>query len=99
MSKNLNNRYGECCNCPAFMEDQGRIITNYVPSRSYHSQLSNEMNVKDSNEMRMKLQNIGLERSHKEFQDMSGMCQNRDNKKFNVDKSKYTFDEKLDPVY
>ena len=98
MSENLNNRYGECCNCPAFMEDQGRIITNYVPSRTYHSQLSKEMNVKDSNEMRMKLQNVGLEKSHQEFQNIA-TCQNKENNKFNVDKSKYTFNEALNPVY
>jgi hypothetical protein len=98
MSINLNNRYGECCNCPAFMEDQGRIITNYMSSRTYHSQLRKELNINDSNDLRMKLQNEGLERSQKEFNNMSG-CQNNGNNKFYVDKSKYTFTDKLDPVY
>jgi len=98
MSKNLNNRYGECCNCPAFMEDQGRIITNYQPSRSYHSDLKRELNVKDSNEMRMLLQNNGLERSQKEFQNITG-CQNNEKNRFNIDLSKYTFNEKLNPIY
>ncbi len=98
MSKNLNNRYGECCNCPAFMEDQGRIITNYMPSRTYHSQLKEELKVKDSNELRMRLQNQGLEISQQEFQKISG-CENKRDIIFNVDKSSYNFNDKLDPVY
>ncbi len=104
MSKNLNNKYGECCNCPAFMEDQGRIITNYMPSRSYHTQLKKELNVKDSNEMRMMLQNSGLEKSQREFQNITG-CQNNitntygEKNKFYVDLSDYTFNEKLNPIY
>jgi len=98
MNFNLNNKYGECCNCPAFMEDQGRIITNYQPSRTLHSNLSKELKVKDSNDMRMRLQEIGLEKSHNEFKNMS-QCKNNEKNKFNVDKSKYTFNEKLDPVY
>ena len=95
MNKNLNNRYGNCCNCPAFMEDQGRIITNYMPSKQLHTEMMKKFKLTDSNQYRMYLQENGLDLSHKEFNSLS-KCTDNDKNKFYLDKSKYTFNEKVD---
>jgi hypothetical protein len=51
---NANNKYGECCGCPAFMADS-RGVTIWEPTRSYHAGLASTLNVSDSNAFRKTL--------------------------------------------
>ena len=53
-----NNQFGECCHCPALMQDS-RIFTSYVPRRDYNAALMAKTHTKDSNRYREVLQENG----------------------------------------
>lgn len=53
---NVNNKYGQCCGCPAFMNDS-RIFTIWEPNKLYHYKLSQYYNVSNDNALRYNLTN------------------------------------------
>ena len=55
---NLNNKFGECCNCPA-LSTGDQYFTNYVSSRLFNNNLQNKLGLKDSNSLRLNLQTNG----------------------------------------
>lgn len=52
---NADNRYGNCCNCPARMSD-GRIFTNWVADERINYYIQSANNIYDSTEYRLFLQ-------------------------------------------
>ena len=40
---NLDNKFGNCCNCPGFVNDD-RLFTNYVSSRIYNDSTMKKLN-------------------------------------------------------
>jgi hypothetical protein len=54
---NLNNKFGECCSCPALYDH--RILTSYVPRRDYNASVMKEMNVTNGIDYRVALQQNG----------------------------------------
>jgi hypothetical protein len=40
---NSNNKFGKCCNCPAFMSDS-RLFTNWETSKTYNYKLGVKLN-------------------------------------------------------
>jgi hypothetical protein len=40
---NSNNKFGKCCNCPAFMNDS-RLFTNWETSKTYNYKLGLKLN-------------------------------------------------------
>jgi len=82
---NIDNKFGECCKCPALMQD-GRIYTSYAPRRDYNASLMKEFKVSNSNEYRHFLQNNGksiINSLHHNFED-SFRCVDTATNKFNV---------------
>jgi len=55
---NLDNKFGECCKCPAKIQD-GRIYTSYVPRRDYNTNIMKEVKASDSHQYRSILQAQG----------------------------------------
>jgi len=55
----MNNIFGSCCNCPAMIADQGRIISDYSPSKNINNNIMKLNNLKNNNELRLFLQNNG----------------------------------------
>ena len=52
----MNNRYGECCGCPAHMSD-ARLFTNYQKSSVVNQQIRAANNIETNNQYRQYLQN------------------------------------------
>lgn len=52
---NLNNKFGNCCNCPGLMED-GRIYTSYVPRKDLNYSLMAEVQAGNNNQYKDILQ-------------------------------------------
>ena len=92
---NLNNKFGECCNCPA-LSTGNQFFTNFVSSRLYNDNLKKKLGIKDSNSFRSNLQSNATKY-------MSNVNNNFDNEKcksnnknnFYIDTSKYNFSTKL----
>jgi hypothetical protein len=79
----LNNKFGNCCNCPALMSD-GRLFTSYVPHKEYNSRLMKELGVSNSIEYKTVLQNNG-ETINKDIIDKltaGTICKNNGTNKF-----------------
>lgn len=57
---NLNNKFGECCNCPALMDDS-RLFTSYVPRRDYNALLMKDTQLTNSIDYKNMLQQNGAE--------------------------------------
>ena len=52
---NSNNKFGKCCNCPAFMDDS-RLFTNWETSKTYNYKLGLKLNA-DTNTKYKKIDN------------------------------------------
>ena len=97
---NLNNKYGECCNCPALMSDHGRMFTNYISSRLYNDIFSKSLKSSDSHSYREKLQNNSQILSSNEIVKYEQVrCKSNNINKFYIDSSNYTFDKPLKDGY
>ena len=97
---NLDNKFGNCCNCPGFVNDD-RLFTNYVSSRIYNDSTMKKLNASNSHEYRNKLQNHAVDimkNTSKYYNDNVG-CFSDDKNKFYIDSSKYGFDTKLSKQY
>jgi hypothetical protein len=97
---NLNNKFGQCCNCPALMSDKGRMFTNYVSSRIYNDYASKMFFISDAHTYREKLQVDGSAIRADEIQKYEkNKCKNNKKNSFYIDSSKYTFDKPLTDAY
>ena len=72
---NCDNKFGECCNCPAIMSD-GRFMTNYTSTQKMVANIKQMNNITDENEFRAFLQKngSGLIEKQKKFLLQSKMC-------------------------
>jgi hypothetical protein len=52
----MNNKLGKSCNCPAFIDDQGRAFTNYESSKEMNKRVYIENGHKNNNEFRKYIQ-------------------------------------------
>jgi len=98
----LNNKFGQCCDCPALMSDKGRMFTNYVSSRLYNDSYSKFLKVPDAHSYRNKLQEEGnLFRSIEVYRFDKAKCKSDGKTKalFYIDSSNYTFDKPLTDAY
>lgn len=96
---NLNNKFGQCCGCPALMSDKGRLFTNYMSSRLYNDINSKQLKVPDSHSYREKLQNDSSLRQNEILKFETVRCKSDGKNKFYIDSSKYTFDKPLTDAY
>ena len=55
---NSDNKFGECCKCPAKMND-GRLFTNYLPNSTLNSYVKKVNNITSENDYRQFLQKNG----------------------------------------
>ena len=94
---NLNNKFGECCSCPALISD-GRLFTSYVPRKDLNIQLMKQVKVTNNNDYKDFLQNNGEQiiLSIQSTLDSSLKCTDTKNIRFNqlVDIDSY-FNEQL----
>ena len=96
---NLNNKFGECCGCPALMNDD-RLFNNYVSSRIQNDQIRKSLNLPDSHSYRKTLQNNGQDFINNDVKRIENVrCKSNSKNKFYIDYSKYTFDKPLSDGY
>ena len=95
----LNNKFGQCCGCPALMSDKGRLFTNYVSSRIYNDMNSKQLKTSDAHSYRERLQNESSIRSNEIAKYETVRCKDDSKNKFYIDGSKYTFDKPLSDPY
>jgi len=82
---NLNNIYGVCCNCPAMLDDQGRLFTNYKISRDINVDIMKANNINNAHEYRMYLQNNANKLMNNEINRLeNSRCKNNNNDRFSV---------------
>jgi len=98
---NLNNKFGECCKCPALMED-GRYLSSYIPHKTYNEILMFNLGVKDTHQYRNVLQKNGellINNIQKETQ-TNYVCLNHENKLFyeRIDDINGVFDREYNKV-
>jgi len=92
---NLNNKFGECCNCIA-LSNGDQYFNNYVSSRLYNSNLQKKLGIKDSHSFRLNLQVNGttfIKNEHIKYE--NDKCTSDKNNNFYLDTSKYDFSTKL----
>lgn len=98
MSK-LNNKFGDCCNCPALINDD-RLFNNYTSSRLYNDILRRSLKLSDSHDYRDNLQKNGIDIMKTKVYNVEKIrCKNDKNNDFYYDFSKYTFDKPLENQY
>ena len=96
---NLNNKFGECCNCPAITTGK-QYFTNFVSSRVYDDNLKNKLGIKDSNLFRLNLQSNGARYiSNENLKYDNTRCKSNKKNNFYIDTSKYDFSTKLTNEY
>lgn len=96
---NLNNKFGECCNCPA-LSNGDQYFTNYVSSRLYNDDLQKKLGIKDSNSFRINLQSNGTKYMSKEhIKYDNNRCKSDKKNNFYIDTSNYNFSTKLTNEY
>ena len=92
---NLNNKFGECCNCPA-LSTGDQYFTNYVSSRIYNYNLQKKLGIKDSNAYRLNLQSNGTKyMSDENIKYGNEVCKSNKTNNFYIDTSNYNFSTKL----
>lgn len=95
---NSNNKFGQCCDCPAIMSDS-RLFTNWETSKTFNYKLAHKLNV-DTNTKYKKLLVSNPEYVTNDFYKDSIKCKN--DKKFTKDSTLYhqQFTEQiLDEMY
>jgi hypothetical protein len=96
---NLNNKFGECCGCPALVNGD-RLFNNYVSSRLRNDQIRKTLNLPDSHSYRLVLQSSGQNFVGEEIKRIEKVrCKSNDKNKFYIDSSKYNFDKPLSDGY
>jgi len=96
---NLNNKFGECCDCPALMNGD-RLFNNYVSSRIQNDQIRKSLKLPDSHSYRKILQNDAQDFINNDIKRMENIrCKSNSKNKFYFDLSTYTFDKPLSDGY
>jgi hypothetical protein len=96
---NLNNKFGECCGCPALVNDD-RLFNNYVSSRLRNDQIRKSLNITDSHTYRSILQTASQNFIGDDIKRIeNSRCKSNDKNKFYIDSSKYNFDKPLTNGY
>lgn len=96
---NQNNKFGECCGCPALMSD-GHLITNWASSSIYNDEYMKLLKINNSHTYRNNLQTNAqslMTNEHKYFDQVT--CKSDKKNKFYIDSSKYSFDYLLPDGY
>jgi hypothetical protein len=97
MSKNnlnLNNKFGECCRCPA-LTNRDILFTNYLSSKIFESNVQNNLAM-NSHGYRHFLQTKSNDYIKMETDYLSkNKCTNNNKNKFYIDTSKYDFSTNL----
>ena len=72
---NSDNKLGECCKCPAKMDDS-RLFTNYLQSSKLNTYVKKVNDIKDDNMYRLFLQENGLKimENERKFLDENKRC-------------------------
>lgn len=72
---NSDNKFGECCNCPAKMSD-ARLFTNYMSTSQITAHIKETNNIKDEHEYRLFLQKNGntIMANERDFLRKNKMC-------------------------
>ena len=92
---NLNNKFGECCNCPALSTGQ-QYFTNYESSRLYNDKLRKNLSLNDTHSFRLNLQQNGLKYiSNENIKITNDKCSSNTLNNFYLDGSTYNFSTKL----
>jgi hypothetical protein len=96
---NLNNKFGECCGCPALVNGD-RIFNNYVSSRLRNDQIKKSLNLSDSHSYRLVLQNTGQNIINNETNRLNNLrCKSDGKNKFYIDSSNFNFEKPLTDGY
>jgi hypothetical protein len=82
---NSNNKFGKCCNCPAFMSDS-RLFTNWETSKTYNYKLGVKLNT-DTHSKYKKMLLSNPEYVTNDFYKESIKCNKNDD--FNEDSTLY----------
>jgi hypothetical protein len=96
---NLNNKFGECCGCPALI-NVSTYITNYMPSRLQYENDKKKAGIIDSNEYRLYLQTNStkiMEFNTNVYE--KSRCKSNSKNKFYIDSSTYNPYSKLPDPY
>ena len=92
---NLNNKFGECCNCPALTTGK-QYFTNYVSSRILNDDLRKNLKISDSHTYRYNLQANGTKYiSNENNRYLNDRCKSDNKNNFYIDSSKYNFSSQL----
>jgi hypothetical protein len=86
---NLNNKYGNCCGCPAL--NDAREFTNYKSSSVHNSELMKKMGKTNSNDYRESLQINGesiIKNTYDSFE-TNYKCKNNGSNVFYLDSSNF----------
>jgi hypothetical protein len=72
---NSDNKFGECCNCPAKMND-GRLHTNYMLNSKLVSYIKEVNGIKNDTDFRRFLQNNGntIRKNENDFIEKNKKC-------------------------
>tara|TARA_B100000242_G_C42692848_1_gene324330 strand:+ start:29 stop:289 length:261 start_codon:yes stop_codon:yes gene_type:complete len=72
---NSDNKFGECCKCPAKMDDS-RLFTNYLPNSKLNSYVKKVNGITDDNMYRLFLQENGekIMENERKFLDENKRC-------------------------
>jgi len=98
-NSNLNNKFGECCNCPGLVNGD-RMFNNYVSSRIRNDIDRKNLGMPDSHSYRNALQNGATFIINSEISRVDSLkCVSNDKNKFYIDSSKYNFAQPLNPSY
>lgn len=75
---NLDNKFAQCCGCPAQMED-GRIFTNYMNNTRLNEYIKDANDITNNHEYRLFLQKNAekMMNYEKSFLDKNKRCQYR----------------------
>lgn len=92
---NLDNKFGECCNCPAHSSGD-QFFTNYVSSRLFNDNLRKSLKLNDSHSYRNSLQNNAITYLFNENNKyINEKCTSNNKHKFYIDTSNYNFSTQL----
>ena len=86
---NSNNKYGNCCGCPAL--NNAREFTNYKSSSVHNSELMQKMSKTNSNDYRESLQNnaeLIIKNTYDSFE-TNYKCKNNGSNVFYLDSSNF----------
>ncbi len=98
-NSNLNNKFGNCCNCPELVNDD-RMFNNYVSSRIRNDVDRKALGMPDSHSYRLALQTGAKDIIDTEIRRLEkSKCKSDGKNNFYIDSSKYDFNKPLKTTY